>query len=166
MNEVRAAQRSSVLRRVVRKVVVLTMIGIAALITLSMTASRPPGLGLQGDKLAPVPDSPNCVSSMTEKTAAAIEPFAVSRMEDPLEKLKEAISSTIPRARLITEKDNYLHYEFTSRLFRFVDDGEFLLDPDNEVIHLRSASRVGYSDMGANRKRMEKIRIALSSQGQ
>ena len=161
MNEVSTSKTNNVLRRVVRKIVVLSLIGCAALITLSMTASRPPGLGLHGGKLAPVPDSPNCVSSMTEKSAAAIEPFDVSGIEQPMDELKKVIESTIPRARLVTEQDNYLHYEFTSSLFRFVDDSEFLLDAERNVIHFRSASRVGYSDMGANRKRMEKIRTAL-----
>lgn len=161
MNEVSTSKTNNVLRRVVRKIVVLSLIGCAALITLSMTASRPSGLGLHGGKLAPVPDSPNCVSTMTEKSAAATEPFDVSGMEQPMEELKKVIESTIPRARLVTVEENYLHYEFTSALFRFVDDSEFLLDSENSVIHFRSASRVGYSDMGANRKRMEKIRTAL-----
>jgi uncharacterized protein (DUF1499 family) len=149
------------LRRVVRKVIVLSLISLAGLIVLSMTAAKPSHLGLQGGKLAPVPDSPNCVSSMTEKTSAAIEPIDVAGVEAPLEKLKAAIESAIPRSRLISEEQNYLHYEFTSLLFRFVDDGEFLLDEESGVIHVRSSSRVGYSDMGANRKRMEKIREAM-----
>lgn len=163
MNETEIAPvaRISFARRVVRKVIVLTLISVAGLMVMSMTAARPSHLGLHGGKLSPVPDSPNCVSTMTEKSAYKIDPIDVSGVDQPLEKLKAAISKAIPRAKLVTEDGNYLHYEFTSLLFRFVDDGEFLLDEDRNVIEFRSSSRVGYSDMGANRKRMEKIRSAM-----
>lgn len=151
------------LRRVVRKIVVLSLITLAGLIVMSMTAARPSHLGARNGKLAPIPDSPNCVSTMTEteKSSYVIDPIDVSSMDQPLVKLKAAIESAIPRAKLVTEDENYLHYEFTSLIFRFVDDGEFLLNDEGKVIDFRSSSRVGYSDMGANRKRMEKIRTAM-----
>ena len=149
------------LRRVIRKVFVLSVIAIAGLVVLSMTASRPNHIGANAGSLAPVPDSPNCVSSVTDKDSHKMSPIDVSGIEDPLEKLKSAIESEFSRAALITEKENYLHYEFTSMIFRFTDDVEFLLDVDNERIDFRSASRVGYSDMGTNRKRMEQIRSAF-----
>lgn len=149
-------------RRVIRKVIVLSLISLAGLIVLSMTAARPAHLGNHGGKLAAVPDSPNCVSSMTDKESHKMEPIDVSGVDQPIEKLKSAIESTIPRARLVTEDGNYLHYEFTSLIFRFVDDGEFLLNEDRTAIDFRSSSRVGYSDMGANKKRMEQIRSAMA----
>jgi len=99
---------------------------------------------------------------MTDKASASMEPLDVVSIHQPLEKLKQTIELEIPRARLVTESENYLHYEFTSLLFRFVDDGEFLLDSESNVIHFRSSSRVGYSDVGANRKRIETIRAALT----
>ena len=159
-----ASANSGFVKRVIRKVIVLSLISVAGLIVLSMTAARPSHLGVRGGELAPVPESSNCVSSMTEKPAYAIEPIDVAGVDRPLEQLKQAIKSTIPRAKLITEEGDYLYYEFTSLIFRFVDDGEFLLDRDAEVIHIRSSSRVGYSDMGTNRKRIEKIRAAMSIQ--
>lgn len=61
-------------------------------------------------------------------------------------------------ATFVVEGDTYWHLEFRSRLFRFVDDVEFLFDLERKVIHVRSASRVGYSDLGVNRKRVERIR--------
>ena len=61
-------------------------------------------------------------------------------------------------ARFVEEGDTYWRVEFRSRIFRFVDDVEFLFDLDHKLIHVRSASRVGYSDLGVNRKRVEKIR--------
>ena len=66
---------------------------------------------------------------------------------------------------VITERDGYLHAEYTSRLFRFVDDVEFHAPESDEVVHLRSASRVGRGDMGANRRRMEQLRERLRARG-
>jgi len=71
--------------------------------------------------------------------------------------LKTAIAS-LPRTKLIEEEEAYLHYEFTSRLLRFVDDVEFVFDDESKIIHFRSASRIGYGDRGVNRDRMEEIR--------
>jgi uncharacterized protein (DUF1499 family) len=68
-----------------------------------------------------------------------------------------------PGARLAAERDNYLHFEFTTRWLGFVDDVEFLLDPQAGSIHFRSASRLGYSDLGVNRRRMEAIRQAFDA---
>jgi uncharacterized protein (DUF1499 family) len=71
-----------------------------------------------------------------------------------------AVITAMPRARIVTSDDNYLHAEFTSALFRFVDDVEFFLDREQRVIHFRSASRVGKSDLGVNRQRMQVIATA------
>jgi uncharacterized protein (DUF1499 family) len=73
------------------------------------------------------------------------------------EALKEIVRS-LPRTKLVGEDESYLHYEFTSLLFRFVDDVEFLFDDDTKTVHFRSASRTGYGDLGVNRKRMEQVR--------
>jgi uncharacterized protein (DUF1499 family) len=72
------------------------------------------------------------------------------------EKLLRVIES-MPRSEIATNKENFLHVEFTSKIFRFVDDVEFYFNAPG-IIHFRSASRVGYSDMGVNRHRMEEIR--------
>ena len=68
----------------------------------------------------------------------------------------------MPRTKIVTVDDNYLYAEFRSALFRFVDDVEFLIDPKERAIHFRSASRVGYSDLGVNRHRMEQIQKGFS----
>ena len=70
-----------------------------------------------------------------------------------------------PQARIVTREPDYIYVEFTSRLFRFVDDVEFLFDDTAGVIHFRSASRAGRSDLGANRRRMESIRAAFQASG-
>jgi uncharacterized protein (DUF1499 family) len=68
------------------------------------------------------------------------------------------ILSELKRARVVTVEDNFIGAEFTSFVFRFVDDIEFYCDDRHKVIHVKSASRVGYSDLGINRRRVEKIR--------
>ncbi len=92
----------------------------------------------------------------------AIAPF---RFQKPLTEAKAALKAVLqalPRTRLVDEEPSYLHYEFTSLLFRFVDDVEFVFDDNAKVIHFRSASRTGYGDLGVNRKRMEQIRSMVS----
>jgi len=119
---------------------------------------RPANLGTHDGKLAPCPSSPNCVSSQSPDDAHRIAPLTYSgRAADAMKKLT-AIIQTFPRTSVITVSDSYLHAEFTSAIFRFVDDMEFLVDDTVKVIHVRSASRMGYSDLGVNRKRVEEIR--------
>jgi uncharacterized protein (DUF1499 family) len=76
-------------------------------------------------------------------------------------RLKEIINS-MPGSNIVREEDRYLHAEFRSALFRFIDDVEFYLDAENGIIHVRSASRVGYWDLGVHRRRVEAIRSKLS----
>jgi len=121
---------------------------------------RPSNLGVKNGKLAPCPDSPNCVSSQSTDKASAIAPLTyTSTAEEAFTDLKRIISN-MKNATLVEELPNYLHYEFRSSIFRFVDDVEFYFDDTEKKIHFRSASRLGYWDLGVNRKRMEKIRQA------
>ena len=83
-------------------------------------------------------------------------PYTGSVM-DAKEKLVAIIKGQ-PRATIVTEQDTYLHIEYRSLIFRFVDDVEFYIDEAAHLIQFRSASRLGHSDMGVNRKRMEGIR--------
>ena len=62
----------------------------------------------------------------------------------------------------MSESSNYLHYTFTTPLWGFIDDVEFRLDASKQLFHVRSASRIGYSDLGTNRKRIEMIRARLT----
>jgi len=120
---------------------------------------HPKVIGLINGRLAPCPFTPNCVCSECQDATHAIAPFKV--LEDargnPIETLATVIQH-YPRAKIITHKKHYLHAEFRSKLFGFVDDVEFSLHLQEEVVHLRSASRFGYSDLGVNRKRAEHLR--------
>jgi uncharacterized protein (DUF1499 family) len=116
-------------------------------------------LGVIDGKLAPPPKSPNCVSTQADDADSIhkMQPMPYDgSFEDAKAKLMRVVNA-YPRTKLIKDDGNYLHYEFRTKLFRFVDDVEFFFDDDAKLVHFRSASRVGYGDMGTNRKRMEAI---------
>jgi uncharacterized protein (DUF1499 family) len=116
---------------------------------------------LRDGKLSECPDSPNCVSSQTIKKGHVVDPFSYKGSYSEAKEALLSIISSLPRTKIIVDNDRYIHVTFTSRLVRFVDDVEFLFDDTNKQIHVRSASRVGYSDMGVNRKRVEDLRKRL-----
>jgi uncharacterized protein (DUF1499 family) len=115
--------------------------------------------GLVEGRLTPCPDKPNCVSSeLVSDAKHYIEPLVYSADE---------ATSILPRLKTIIyemggsiqiEETNYLAATFTSSVFRFVDDLELRIDTGQKTIHLRSASRVGHGDGGANRKRVELLK--------
>jgi uncharacterized protein (DUF1499 family) len=115
-------------------------------------------IGITQGNLSPCPDSPNCVSSQSPDPSHYVEPLSYpdSRTDAKIRLLK--IIESMPRTQIISNTDQYIHAEFTSLIFRFVDDVEFLFDEEPNLIQVRSASRVGYSDLGMNRKRIEAIR--------
>ncbi len=131
-----------------------------AVFAIACSGKRPSNLGAPEGKLNPCPSSPNCVSSQapSDDKEHFIEPLKyASGMEKAKDSLVKAINS-MKRSKIIIQKDNYLYAEFTSALLRFVDDVEFYFDDAKKIIHVRSASRLGYGDMGVNRKRVEELR--------
>ena len=114
-------------------------------------------VGLVDNILKPCPTSPNCVCSEYSNAASAVPPISISGNQKEAWTLAIATVKEIGGA-IVLKQDSYLHATFTSKIFRFVDDFELRLDQDQNVIHLRSASRVGYSDLGVNRKRVEKFK--------
>jgi uncharacterized protein (DUF1499 family) len=141
----------------------LFLIASMGMIVTGCTGVRPSNLGVRDGKLAPCPFTPNCVSSQSSDREHAVEPLRYSAASrEAMAKLKTIIRE-MPRAVMVTEMENYLHVEFTSLIFRFVDDVEFSLDDTAKLIHVRSASRLGKSDLGVNRKRVEAIRKAWES---
>ena len=68
-----------------------------------------------------------------------------------------------PRTRIVLDEPGYVRAESRSRIFRFVDDVEMVIDADERVIRFRSASRVGRSDFGVNRARMRRVGARLIS---
>lgn len=125
----------------------------------------PDGLGVDRGLLAPCPNKPNCVSSFATDEEHQIAAFAIEgSAELAWAGLREAVEDT-PRVEIMAYSDDYLHAVYTSFLMRYRDDVEFLLRRDESEIAVRSASRVGYGDMGANRKRIEAIREVLRGRG-
>jgi uncharacterized protein (DUF1499 family) len=126
---------------------------------------QPSDIGITNGRLSPCPSSSNCVSSDARDKSHRID--ALQLAADPAKvwtALKE-ILAVRPRTRIVTVTDDYLHAEEKSRIFGFVDDIEFHLRPTEQLIAVRSASRVGYSDLGVNRKRVESIRRRLQELG-
>lgn len=119
------------------------------------TGEPPQNIGVQNGQLAPCPDSPNCVSSFATDEQHGIAPLSAS-----LDAIEQAIVN-MDRTNIVAADGNYLYAEFTTRIMRYVDDVEFLYDPNAGVTHVRSASRLGRSDLGVNRARVEAIRAAV-----
>jgi uncharacterized protein (DUF1499 family) len=124
-------------------------------------AGTTPKLGLMDGQLVPCPQSPNCVSSQITGKERPILPiyFSGTRQEAQVKLLQ--IIKTTQRTNITDIRDNYIRAEFTSKLFRFIDDVEFYFPAtktDNTIIYFRSASRLGYSDLGANRARIGQIK--------
>ncbi len=135
-------------------IILLPVLGLASL---SLFSTKPSNLGVINGKLAKCPDSPNCVSTQAEDESKKMDPIAFTGTpESAIEKIKGTLAK-MPRVAVTKEKADYIHAEATSMIFRFVDDVEFYVDKDNKVIHFRSASRAGHSDIGVNRARMEKF---------
>lgn len=132
------------------------------------SGKRPTNLGVNEGKLALCPASPNCVSSQTPDTDPAhkVDPIAYrSSAAQAMANLKSVLQS-MERTTIITETENYLYAEFASALMGFVDDVEFYLEPGTNLIQMRSASRLGQSDLGVNRQRMESIRSKFAEMDQ
>lgn len=111
------------------------------------------------------PGSPNCVFSEAADPQHRVAPF---RLKGDGAKAWAAVLRTVtamPRTVIISADDHYIRAECTSRILRFVDDLELLLTPTTGSVSVRSASRVGYYDFGANRKRVEVLRQALLDAG-
>lgn len=147
-------------RTLIRIIALILILPIAGMATMSLFSQKPTNLGVNKGQLAPCPDSPNCVSSQADDQEHGMSPIKIEGIAtETIDRLKKIMAQK-PRTKLVTSEPNYLHYEVTSLIFRFVDDVEFFIDETEGVIHFRSASRVGRSDLGVNRQRMQEIQSA------
>jgi len=133
------------------------LLAACAMMLLQCSGTRPGSLGVADGKLSPCPGSPNCVSSQSPDEKHRVAPLHYEGSREEARKRLISIMNSMKRARLAEEAPDYLRFESASRIFGFVDDVEFFLGEPGTV-HLRSASRTGYWDLGVNRKRVEKIR--------
>lgn len=139
-------------------------VSVAALAGLGL-AMAAHGLGVRDGRLAPCPDRPNCVASDSADPARRIEPLVPAASPAAAWQALRALLRSRPDAAVKVDEADYLRAEFTSAVFRFVDDVEFHLRPDEGIIAARSASRTGYYDFGANRARIEALRGELRARG-
>ena len=124
---------------------------------LSLLASA---AGPGGSDLPPCPSSPNCVSSRDPDPARRVDPIPFRGTAAGAREDLETVVRSLPRSEVVASSGNIVSAEFRTRL-GFVDDVEFRIDEAAGVIHVRSASRTGYWDLGANRRRVEAIRLAF-----
>lgn len=130
-----------------------------------LSGKRPADLGVKNGNLKAPPSSPNAVSSQATGGYHRIVPLTYGGSQEQAMKALKAIIENTPNTRIVETKPDYLYAEYTSALMGFVDDVEFYFPANARIIHVRSASRLGHSDLGANRKRIEAIRARLVQAG-
>jgi uncharacterized protein (DUF1499 family) len=124
----------------------------------------PAGIGLAAGRLADCPARPNCVSSVAADPERFVEPLRFAGDPTAAMLLLAEVVRREPGATVVTQRPNYLRAEFASAVFGFIDDVEFHASGDGRI-DVRSASRLGYSDLGVNRRRAEKLRAAFAAAG-
>jgi uncharacterized protein (DUF1499 family) len=125
----------------------------------------PTNIGVNDGKLTICPNTPNCVNSqaLASDVEHAINPIQIGGDSSQRRADLKLVVKSMPRFTIVKETNNYLHVEFASKLMGFVDDVEFYFENDGKFIQVRSASRLGESDLGVNRQRIEEIRSKVSS---
>jgi uncharacterized protein (DUF1499 family) len=119
--------------------------------------------GVANGRLAPCPDSPNCVSTQATNEEHGIAPIAYEGETAAAHDTILVILQADPQFTIITNTPTYIHAEARTAVWRFIDDVEFYFDEAEGLIHFRSASRLGYGDAGVNRQRMEAIRTEFQA---
>ncbi|MFQ3228877.1 DUF1499 domain-containing protein [Reinekea sp.] len=119
--------------------------------------SQAPTLGVTDGQLSAIDKKPNNVSSQTDVPEKHVAPLAMKSTATATMQALVAASAQYGNASIIEQTDHYLYVVFTTALMKYRDDVEFYIDEANKEVHFRSASRAGYSDMGLNRERYNKI---------
>lgn len=153
------------LYRHIKHLTFIAGISMGLLFSTGCNSPKSPFVGVKDGRLSGCPDSPNCVSSEAQDDDHRTPPFEFSG--DPVAVWPKFVAAVeaMPRTVVISKTDLYLHAEITSRIFSFVDDLELLLQPKAGIVSIRSASRLGKSDFGVNRKRVETLRQTLLDNG-
>lgn len=131
----------------------------------ALFAGETPNLGVQDGQLSPCPATPNCVVSQGADSAHTIAPIPYTKSREDARDLLIKVLGVVPRTEIVTQQEDYIRVQSTSRLMGFVDDTEFYFPKNEAVIHIRAAARLGESDLGVNRRRLEQIRFALKDLG-
>lgn len=127
-----------------------------AFIGLAGCAGSPPNnLGVTNSQLAPCPSSPNCVSSYATDKDKKVAPWIYNGTQEQAQKKLVELLQAKENVTLIEDSPSYIRAEFETALMGFVDDVEFVIE--DGIVKMRSASRVGYSDLGANKDRIDAL---------
>lgn len=120
----------------------------------------PPKIGMNDTQFQPCPHRPNCVSTMASPDDAAhfIAPLVYNGTLEQAQEQLLGVIQAMERVTRVEKTASYWHYTFQTAMLKFTDDVEFYFPAKEKVIHMRSASRMGYSDWGVNRKRLEQVR--------
>ncbi|VAX05979.1 hypothetical protein MNBD_GAMMA26-651 [hydrothermal vent metagenome] len=148
-----------------KSVTIAAVVAIIAMLLFSCSGKRPSNLRVTDGAFAPCPSSPNCISSDASDSGHQVAPFQLAVAPRDAWLVALDLVSGLPRTHIVTETDDYLHAECRSAVFGFVDDLELHFRPTDGIIAVRSASRLGYSDIGVNRRRIEDLRAALIGRG-
>ena len=127
--------------------------------------TTPVNLGVHEGKLTPCPSSPNCLVSQNADSDHSIAPISYQSDRNTARESLLKVLEVVPRTTIVESTEDYIRVESASRLLGFVDDVEFYLPKDEKTIEVRSASRLGESDLGVNRRRLEQIRLAMADLG-
>ena len=142
---------------IVISTITLVLVAAVMIFMLVKNTKTPAGLGVNNGKLAPMPASPNAVSSQTEDMEKKVDPFP---FKEGLKETKEAIKKALlayGNIEMNIEEQKYFHAVSTTITMKYHDDLEFYFDEQAGLVHFRSASRVGYSDRGLNRERYNRL---------
>jgi uncharacterized protein (DUF1499 family) len=125
---------------------------------------RPRDLGVDQGRLKACPNKPNCVCSQDSGDARhEIAPLQFAGDANAAWAALHGAIAGMERVNIVKDEANYLYAEFSTKLMGYTDDVEFYLDPASHVIHVRSASRLGYRDFNVNRERIETIRTGFAA---
>ena len=142
---------------IVISAIAMVLVAAVMIFMLVKNTKTPAGLGVNNGKLAPMPASPNAVSSQTEDMEKMVDPFP---FKEGLKETKEVIKKALlayGNIEIHVEEQKYFHAVSTTSTMKYHDDLEFYFDEQAGLVHFRSASRVGYSDMGLNRERYNRL---------
>ena len=126
------------------------------------TGTRPDNIGITEGHLAGCPTTPNCVVSQGADADHAIPPILYEGDRTVARANIINILGVVPRTKIVEQTDDYILAQSESRLMGFVDDTEFYFPVDEKVVQVRAAARMGESDLGVNRRRIEQIRLAFN----
>ncbi|MFK7997252.1 MAG: DUF1499 domain-containing protein [Granulosicoccus sp.] len=151
------------------KMTLVVLVAVAVIATVALKLAIPTlsgksaasGIVVSSDGLSSLgdcPDTPNCHGSESSRQAQTVARFVITKTASDAIDTLATIVSTQARTQIVTQDERYLHATFATKFMGYIDDVEFLLADDGQSVQVRSASRIGKSDLGANKKRINNLR--------